>query len=86
MSADEKTREIARIREKALHDEASYMETARLEGRAEGLEEGMVKGRAEGRINAFVELVKKGLLTLAQAAAELGMSVPEFESQAGLTS
>jgi len=42
------------------------------------------EGRAEGRINAFVELVKKGLLTLAQAAAELGMSIPEFEAQTGL--
>ena len=36
MSADEKTREIARVREKALHDEASYMETARIEGEQRG--------------------------------------------------
>ncbi|MCI5904075.1 MAG: hypothetical protein MRZ61_02925 [Oscillospiraceae bacterium] len=45
MSADTKIREIARLREKALHDEASALKNAK----AEGLEEGMVKGRAEGK-------------------------------------
>ena len=33
MSADARAQELARQREKVLHDEASYMETARLEGR-----------------------------------------------------
>lgn len=47
MSADEKTREIARIREKALHDEASYMETARLEGEIIGEQRGRVEGHEE---------------------------------------
>lgn len=36
MSADEKMKEIARMREKALHDEASALKGARAEGRAEG--------------------------------------------------
>ena len=48
MSADEKTREIARVREKALHDEASYMETARIEGRAEERRELLAQLRALG--------------------------------------
>ena len=48
MSADERMREIARQREKRLHDETSYMETARLEGRAEGHKELLAQLRALG--------------------------------------
>lgn len=40
MSDDEKIQEIARLREKALHDEASALSNARREGKAEGLAEG----------------------------------------------
>ena len=47
MSADEKMQEIARIREKALHDEATALGHARREGIAEGEQIGMRKGRAE---------------------------------------
>ena len=65
MSADEKTREIARIREKALHDEASYMETARLEGRAEGRAEGhnelLAQLRALGADEAMLSKAVKNL-------------------------
>ena len=48
MSADERMREIARQREKRLHDEASYMETARLQGRAEGHKELLAQLRTLG--------------------------------------
>ncbi|MGN0608167.1 MAG: Rpn family recombination-promoting nuclease/putative transposase [Oscillospiraceae bacterium] len=51
MSEDTKIREIARLREKALHDEASALKNAK----AEGWEEGMVKGRAEGRTEGRAE-------------------------------
>ena len=50
MSDDEKIQELARLREKALHDEASALSTARKEGRAEGL--------AVGRDEREEELVK----------------------------
>lgn len=36
MSEDTKIREYARMREKALHDEASALKNAKAEGRAEG--------------------------------------------------
>ncbi len=49
MSDDEKIQELARLREKALHDEASALSTARKEGREEGRAEGREQGRAEGR-------------------------------------
>ena len=45
ISEDTKIREIARLREKALHDEASALKNAKNEGEAIGLE----KGRAEER-------------------------------------
>ena len=47
MSEEEKKEELARLREKALHDEASALSTARKEGRAEGLAEEREAGRAE---------------------------------------
>jgi predicted transposase YdaD len=46
------------------------------EGRALGREEGI----EIGRIESFVGLVKKGLLTVEQAANELGKSVEEFKT------
>ncbi|MCM1328130.1 MAG: Rpn family recombination-promoting nuclease/putative transposase [Ruminococcus sp.] len=49
MSEDTRVRENARMREKALHDEASALFNAKNEGRAEGLVEGENKGRSEER-------------------------------------
>ena len=51
MSDDEKIQELARLREKALHDEASALSTARKEGREEG--------REQGRDEREDELVKR---------------------------
>ena len=39
------------------------------------------KGRAEGALDTCVQLVKKGILTLTQAAAQLGMSEEEFAAK-----
>lgn len=55
MSRDTQIRENARIREKALHDEAFYMQGARAEGRAEGEKIGIEKERAE-MLSAMKEL------------------------------
>lgn len=48
MSEDTRIREIARLREKALHDEASALKHAKDEGIAIGEERGIAKGRTEG--------------------------------------
>lgn len=40
--------------------------------------------KEEGLLEAFVRLVKKGMLTLSQAAEEVGMTVAEFEEKTGL--
>ena len=53
MSDDEKIQELARLREKALHDEASALSTARREGQAEGRderEEELIKSMRENGI------------------------------------
>ena len=59
MSDDEKIQELARLREKALHDEASALSTARKEGREEGRAEGRAEGREQGRDEREDELVKR---------------------------
>ena len=53
MSDDEKIQELARLREKALHDEASALSTARREGHEEG--------RAEGRNEMIAKMRKSGM-------------------------
>ena len=57
------------------------------EQREEGREEGIEIGIERGRLIAFVDLVKKGFLTVEQAAKEFNMTIQEFENKAaGLTS
>lgn len=53
MSEDTKIREIARLREKALHDEASALKNAKAEGRAEG--------RAEGEASIIAKMKAFGM-------------------------
>ena len=57
MSEDTKIREYARMREKALHDEASALKNAKAEGRAEGI----VEGRAEERNDIISKLKAYGM-------------------------
>ena len=46
--------------------------------------EGRNKGKKEGMIEAFMIMVKKGLIGIAEAAKELGMSEKEFTKIAGI--
>ena len=48
--------------------------------REEYKEEYKEEGRAEGKLDTLAELVKDGLLTPAQAAERVHMSVPEFQA------
>lgn len=65
LSADEKVRQEAYYREKRLHDEASALGHA----------------RREGMLDTLADLVKKGLITVSQAAEEANMSVSDFEAK-----
>ena len=57
LSADEKMRYMAEMREKALHDEATAIHAALEKGMAQGLE----KGKAEERQRIMENLRKFGL-------------------------
>ena len=50
----------------------------------EAKEEGMEKGMEKGIMSTLIGLVKKGLLTTAQAAEQANMTEPEFNKKAGL--
>ena len=62
MSEDTRIREIARLREKALHDEASALGNARREGLAEGMEKGMAKVIEQMRRSGLTEEQIKQIL------------------------
>ena len=52
---------------------------SKAEGMAEGKAVGLVEGKAEGAQNQLIILVKKGKLSLNDAASEAGMTPEEFE-------
>ena len=54
------------------------------QGIAQGVAQGEAKGKVEGIMETLVGLVKKGILTIVQAADEAKMSVSEFEALTGL--
>ena len=51
----------------------------RAEGKAEGIAEGIVKGRAEEKQNTLLNLAKEGVIKLALAANQLGLTEREVE-------
>ena len=59
MSEDTRIRELARMREKALHDEASALKEATDKGFARGKIEGIEEGRAEVRAELRNEMIEK---------------------------
>ena len=64
LSADEHMRQIAEMREKALHDEASAINSAikkgMAKGMAKGIEKGMAKGVEKGRAEGMAKGIEKG--------------------------
>lgn len=60
MSEDTKIREIARLREKALHDEASALKNAKEEGMEEGLAKGEVNGIAKEKASVISKMRANG--------------------------
>ena len=58
ITASEEFREIARMRERACHNEASALYAAREEGIAEGIERGIEKGITKGAFNNMLESIR----------------------------
>lgn len=67
LSADEKTRELAERRERALKDEVSFLNEARRQG------------RKEERKDTALRLLKMNLLTVDQIAEATDLDVHEVE-------
>ena len=61
MSEDTKIREVARLREKALHDEAYALKNAKAEGLAEGVSIGKNEGKNEERANLIANMKALGM-------------------------
>lgn len=59
MSEDTKIRELARLREKSLHDEASALKQATEKGKAEGRAEGIAIGEESGRAEERNSIIEK---------------------------
>jgi predicted transposase/invertase (TIGR01784 family) len=74
LSADEKARYLAFVRERALHDEVSFLNEAKREGFEQGREEGREEGREKGREEVARNLLMMNLLTDAQIATAAGLS------------
>lgn len=52
--------------------------------RNEGREEGREEGRTEGRMNMLMELVRKNILSIKDAAEQAGMTEAAFKKMAML--
>ncbi|MCL2054358.1 MAG: Rpn family recombination-promoting nuclease/putative transposase [Oscillospiraceae bacterium] len=76
MSEDEKIQEAARIREKALHVEASNMSGARDEGLQEGLQKGLQAGRREQSLDIARNLISINM-PFEQIAEITGLTLEE---------
>ncbi|MDM8551948.1 Rpn family recombination-promoting nuclease/putative transposase [Desulfobacterales bacterium HSG2] len=79
LSADEETRRLAEMREKALKDEVSMLSAARREGEKKGEKKGRKEGKKEGREDTARNLLSMGILTAEQIAHATDMSVAEVE-------
>ncbi|EIC20501.1 hypothetical protein Thi970DRAFT_04139 [Thiorhodovibrio frisius] len=76
LSADEEARRLAFVRERALHDEVSFVNEAKREGVEQGLEQGLRNGREEVARN----LMTMKLLTDEQIAAASGLAQDEVKA------
>lgn len=76
LSADEKTRELAERREKALKDERMFLNEAKRKGWEEGIEKGREEGIEKGKKEKRLEMVKKML--------SIGMPVEDISGISGL--
>ena len=61
LSADEKMRYMAEMREKALHDEATAIHAALEKGMAQGLEQGIARGMKKGLEKGLAQGMAQGL-------------------------
>jgi predicted transposase/invertase (TIGR01784 family) len=78
LSADEDTRRLAFVRERALRDEVSFLNDAKREGLQEGEQLGIEKGEKQGIEKTARNLLKLGVLNDEQIAEATGLAVDEI--------
>ncbi|KUJ86540.1 MAG: hypothetical protein XD36_3037 [Halomonas sp. 54_146] len=78
LSADEETRRLAFVRERALRDEVSFLNDAKREGLQEGEQLGIEKGEKLGIEKTARNLLKLGVLSNEQIAEATGLAVDEI--------
>ena len=80
---DEAVREVKASEERRHEYAMMQIRDMEIAARAEakGRQEGREEGRQEGRFEALLDLVKKGLLSIAAAAKEAGMSEADFSKK-----
>jgi predicted transposase/invertase (TIGR01784 family) len=91
LSADRQTRELAERRERALKDEAMFLNEARKKGLEEGLEKGLKKGLEKGRNEGLeagrketaLNLLRTNLLSPDRIAEVTGLDIAEIEKLKG---
>lgn len=80
LSADEEARRLAFVRERALHDEVSFLNEAKREGLEQGIKQGLEQGLEQGRKEAARNLIAMNLLTDEQIAAASGLPAEVVKS------
>ena len=75
LSADEETRRLAFVRERALRDEVSLLSEAKREGRMEGEQVGIEKGRLEAMRETALNLIKRTEMDDAMIADIAGLTI-----------
>ena len=80
LSADEIERQRAEIREKALKDEATFLDDAKKEGFAEGIEQGIEQG-ADAKARSMVQILLEMKVASSEQIAEItGLSLEKIEA------
>ncbi|CAM4065047.1 hypothetical protein VRRI112168_12880 [Vreelandella rituensis] len=78
LSADEETRRLAFVRERALRDEVSFLNDAKREGEQLGIEKGKKLGIEKNKRETAHNLLKLGVLNDEQIAEVTGLAVDEI--------
>ncbi|OQX26719.1 MAG: hypothetical protein BWK80_08970 [Desulfobacteraceae bacterium IS3] len=79
LSADEKTRRLARIREDALRNERSELFYAEKKGLEKGEKRGLEKGRKENAVKTAKNLLAMAVLPPDQIAQATGLDIEEIQ-------
>ena len=85
LNSDEEEKELARLREKAIRDEAAAMAGAIKRGREEGKAEGLAEGKAEGKAEGLEEGRAEEKAEIAKKMLEENIEIETIIKLTGLT-